>query len=41
MMPLIRFLKKRGLKFKSAAVENERIEYFRMDMLDEILQRHE
>ena len=29
--PLLKFLKKYGLKFKTAAVEKRTIEYFRMD----------
>ena len=41
MMPLIRFLKKRGLKFKNANFENMRVEYFRLDMLREILETNQ
>ena len=41
MMPLIRFLKKRGLKFKNANFENMRVEYFRLDMMKEILEENE
>ena len=32
MMPLVRFLKKHGLKFKHANCMNVRVEYFRVDM---------
>jgi hypothetical protein len=37
MMPLVKFLKKNGLKFKHAACQGARVEYFRMDSLQEIL----
>lgn len=30
-MPLLKFLKKNGLKFKAAAVDKNSVEYFRMD----------
>lgn len=36
-MPLVRFLKKHGLKFKNAVAMGARIEYFRMDGLSEVL----
>ena len=41
MMPFIRFLKRRGLKFKHANVKNMRVEYFRLDMFHELIEAHE
>lgn len=37
MMPLVRYLKKHGLKFKSAGCMGTKVEYFRTDMLNEVL----
>lgn len=37
MMPLIRFLKKNGLKFKNANCMNMRVEYFRLDVFDKVV----
>jgi hypothetical protein len=38
-MPLVRFLRKNGLKFKHAAVNANKVEYFRLDDLTTLLQR--
>lgn len=38
MMPIVRFLRKNGLKFKHAACHGMRVEYFRTDMLFQILE---
>ena len=37
-MPLLKFLKKQGLKFKTAAVKDHTVEYFRMDHFREFLE---
>lgn len=36
-MPLVKFLKKNGLKFKTAAVQKNSIEYFRVDRFKKLL----
>lgn len=38
MMPLIKFLKKNGLKFKHAKVHDEAVEYFRVDELNYLVE---
>lgn len=38
MMPLVRFLRKAGLKFKHANCMNMRVEYFRIDSMRALLQ---
>lgn len=38
VMPLVRFLRKHGLKFKHAGCLGGRVEYFRTDMLSQILE---
>ena len=37
-MPLVRFLKKHGLKFKTAAVQKNSVEYFRVDRFKKLLE---
>jgi hypothetical protein len=36
-LPLLKFLKNNGLKFKSAAVDKNSVEYFRMDKFRALL----
>lgn len=40
-LPLLKFLKKNGLKFKTAAVEKNSVEYFRMDYFRAFLEEKE
>ena len=37
-MPLYNFLRKNGMKFKSAAVDKHAVEYFRIDQFQEFLE---
>ena len=37
-MPLLKFMKSNGLKFKTAAVKKKSVEYFRMDQFRAFLE---
>ena len=37
-MPLVRFLRKHGLKFKHVGCQGRRVEYYRMDNLNSLLE---
>ena len=38
-MPLLKFLKNNGLKFKTAAFNKNSIEYFRLDQFHELVEK--
>lgn len=40
MMPLVRFLKAKQLKFSHALVSNERVEFFRLDEYEKIVEKN-
>ena len=37
-LPLLRFMKKNGMKFKTAAVNKKSVEYFRLDQFSDFLE---
>ena len=41
MLPIVRFLKKKELKFNHASIGQTRVEYFRLDEYQAIIKKHQ